>query len=397
MKVRVISSASSHLAAIRELFEWAEHVDMAYAWAGSENGKAPHWKAMRLEKVGLAVIGTAFAQTEPHVLRVLDEQKGRLKLQINVIGTFHPKVLLAKKGNQARAIVGSANFTKAAYSNNTELSVLLSGDAKDRELKEIQSFISNQWKLGVSIESMPPGWLDRYTEVWNVESRRKVVIPGAKLELVSMSSLEMTWEKYLQYIYAQEGRSLANGNKVTIFGKHPSYFHEIDKAAKIFSAQPTFSRIPSEDRKFLMGVGESSGFLGNMRAAGYAKEIVNDTPSRIGAALDLIPLHGDVPSALIEKVLNRLTSLKGVQIGVASRLLVAKRPDIFVSVNNGSKPQLSQLIGVKNIQSVKQYMALLQRVWSTQWYRSPEPQTKRERSVWRSRAALLDAALYEQV
>ena len=44
-------------------------------------------------------------------------------------------------------------------------------------------------------------------------------------------------------------------------------------------------------------------------------------------------------------VVDQMTAIKGVKIGVASRLLAVKRPDLFLSVNNGSNPQLAKLIG----------------------------------------------------
>ena len=108
-------------------------------------------------------------------------------------------------------------------------------------------------------------------------------------------------------------------------------------------------------------------------------------------------MAGEISSNLVEDVLNQLTALKGVSVGVASRLLAAKRPDLFVSVNNGSKPQLARLIGGKRVDTVKQYVGLLQKIWATDWYRSGKPRDGIETSVWERRAALLDSALYEQV
>ncbi|WP_057920472.1 hypothetical protein [Lysobacter capsici] len=81
----------------------------------------------------------------------------------------------------------------------------------------------------------------------------------------------------------------------------------------------------------------------------------------------------------------------------ASRLLSVKRPDVFVSVNNGSKPKLARLIGGKRIDTVKQYLALLDRIWSTKWYGASEPEDEHSASIWCCRAALLDSALYERV
>jgi len=394
MKTKIITEVDALFEALEELFDWAEQVDMSFAWASSGQGQGRHWKAMRLGKVRRAVIGTAFAQTEPRALEVLDEKPDRLRLMINSEGTFHPKVIIGRKGDRARAIVGSANYTTAAYTTNTELSVFFDGLAKDNELRSLQVFVDEQWTLGTALSK---DWLDEYRRVWEAARRKKIVVPGAKLEISSISSLSMSWEAYVNLINAQQNRTLADGNKVRVFGSHPSYFHEIDEASKIFQQEPTFANISKADRQFLMGMGRSSGFIGTMRAAGYAKEIVNESPAKVGAALDLIPLEGPISRSLVEEVLNNMTQLKGVKVGVASRLLAVRRPDVFVSVNNGSKPQFARLIGGKRIDTVKQYLALLDHIWSTEWYAASEPEEEHGASIWRRRAALLDSALYEQV
>jgi hypothetical protein len=394
MKTKIITEADALFEALEELFDWADKIDMSFAWASSGRGEGRHWKAMRLDNVGRAVIGTAFAQTEPLALEVLNEKPNRLRLMINSEGTFHPKVIVGRKGDRARAIVGSANFTTSAYTANTELSVFLEGLAEENQLRSLQTFIDEQWELGTPLSE---DWLGEYRQMWEAARRKKIVVPGAKLEISSISSLNMSWEAYVSLINAQQNRALTDGSKVCVFGSHPSYFHEIDEAARIFRQESTFASISKSDRQFLMGMGNSSGFIGTMRAAGYAKKIVNESPEKVGAALDLVPLEGPIGRSLVEETLKKLTQLKGVKIGVASRLLAVKRPDVFVSVNNGSKPQLARLIGGKRIDNAKQYLALLDHIWSTEWYTTSEPEEEHAASIWRRRAALLDSALYEQV
>ncbi|WP_133480277.1 phospholipase D family protein [Cognatilysobacter segetis] len=394
MKTKVITDVDSLYIALEALFAWADRVDMCFAWVNSGQGKGRHWQTMQLGKVGRAVIGTAFAQTEPSALEVLDKKPDRLRLMINSEGTFHPKVISGRKGNRAKAIVGSANFTTAAYTSNTELCVLLDGSTDDSELDALQTFIDEQWMLGTRLS---PTWLEQYRQVWESARRKKITVPGAKLEISSISSLSMSWEAYVSLIDAQHERPLADGNKVRVFGEHPSYLYELDEAERIFRDQPKFAAISRPDRQFLMGMGRSSGFIGTMRAAGFAKNIVYESPDAVGAALDRVPLDGPVSRGLIEDVIGKLTELKGVKIGVVSRLLAVKRPDLFVSVNNGSKPQLARLIGGKRVDTVGQYLALLDHVWSTEWYTAGEPKDSREVTIWRRRAALLDSALYEQV
>lgn len=45
------------------------------------------------------------------VLRVVEDTEG----------VFHPKILIATKGREARVLVGSSNFTSGGFGANTEI------------------------------------------------------------------------------------------------------------------------------------------------------------------------------------------------------------------------------------------------------------------------------------
>lgn len=395
MKATIITNSASLLDSMKELSDWADEISMAFAWASTLEGKAEHWCALDLDKVKQAVIGTQFAQTEPWVLSALDEVPGRLRVSISSDGTFHPKVILGTKGREVRALLGSANFTTAAYTTNAEVSVLLDGQSHDPQFQHLQAWIQEQFD---DSEQLDPDWLVAYTKVWETERRRKVVVPRAKLELTSLSSLAMSWDDYYATIRAQEKRKLSSGTVLQVNGPYPSYEVELDRAGAIFKGGKPFADLPDDQRKMLIGVGpRSSGLLGTMNAAGYAKEIVNKSPEKIGAALDRIPIEGAVSLRLASEVVDAMTSLRGIKIGVASRLLAVKRPDLFVSVNNGSKPQLAQLFGGRVVRTGKHYINLLKLVWETDWHRAVRPADVDQAAVWDRRAALLDAALYEEV
>src|SRR5450631_3050904 len=119
---RICSSPAASLAALTELFDWAQEVRLAYAWATSSDSHAAHWKALPLSKVKQATIGIQFAQTEPATLRAfLGCGAGILKVVEDTGGVFHPKVAVGLRGGDARALVGSSNFTTGGFSGNTEL------------------------------------------------------------------------------------------------------------------------------------------------------------------------------------------------------------------------------------------------------------------------------------
>lgn len=395
MKSTIVTNTEALFSSLQNLIRSSETVDLCVAWATSAGGQGRHWKELDLSKVRHAIVGTAFAQTEPATLVELGRKPNRLRLAINSEGTFHPKVILGRKGDRRIAIVGSANFTTAAYTGNVELSVLLEGTIHDPGIREIEEFIDEQWKLG---SELTDAWLAEYQKTWKAAKRNRVVVPMARLEVSSMTDLEMSWSKYVEVIRKQEGRPLANGSRISVTGPSPSYSEELRVTNAAFSRESMFERLTKEERNLLMGVGRaSSGFLGSMKPAGYARGIVSQTPGQIGQVLDRLPLQGPVTLTEAEGLLNELTQLKGVKIGVATRFFAVKRPDLFVSVNNGSNPQLAALKGGREIVGVKQYIELLRGVWETEWHRSERPEDESEATLWDCRAALLDSALYQSV
>lgn len=395
MDTNVITNTDALFIALKELLAWSDEIDLCVAWATSSEGQGRHWKELSLDKVQRAIVGTAFAQTEPAALAELGSKKNCLRLMINSTGTFHPKIILGRKGDKRRAIVGSANFTTAAYTSNTELSMLLRGKSTEPAFKEIEEFIETQWLRGVELDNK---WLADYTLTWQKAKLQKIVVPGSKLEVASVTDLDMPWSKYVEIIKGQEGRRLANGYRIRVSGAAPSYFEELRLVSAAFRREPRFANLSKEERDLMMGIGNaSSGLLGSMQPAGYAKGIVNQSPGLIGNLLDRLPLDGPVSLSQTADLLGELTQLKGIKIGVATRFFAVKRPDLFVSVNNGSRPQLAMLQGGREVKKLSQYIDLLADVWATEWHRSKRPSEKSEAILWDRRAAILDAALYESV
>ncbi len=220
MHVTVISSPEVGLQAIRSIGEWAEGIEFAYAWVSTDRGKAAHWKALPLGKVTRAVVGTQFAQTEPWVLRELDEKTGCLRVVIDSVGTFHPKVILGFLDQNVRAFVGSANFTPAAFSRNAELGILLDGQRSDAAISEIIQFVDRYWQEGKPLDHE---WLDRYTLAWKRRPRPAGTVPLASAQAAGIDDLDIPWDAYYRLIKHQEGRKLASGYKLSVFNPEESY------------------------------------------------------------------------------------------------------------------------------------------------------------------------------
>jgi hypothetical protein len=374
---------------------------MAWVTSSDGQGHGRHWQALDLKKVRKAVVGTAFAQTEPYALTELNNRDERLRLMINTTGTFHPKVILGTKGKLCRAIVGSANLTTAAFTKNTELSMLMKGDSNEQVFKDIQNFIQDQFDQGKKLDK---DWLDNeYTPIWKKAKRTQSHVPRSPLEAISLVDLNMSWDQYVAVIFDQQGRITKGGHTIRIDDTGNSYKVELDNARDVFDKMPNFAEINGQGheskRNLMLGFGTlSGGQLGNMNANREGKKIIRKTPGKIGKSLDRLPLKDPVSLTLANKLLGELTELPGIKIATASRLFALKRPDLFVSVNTGCMATLAPLLGVKKITTVKQYIKLLEALWNTEWHKAKRPQRnrpKRELWLWNHRAALLDAAIFD--
>jgi phosphatidylserine/phosphatidylglycerophosphate/cardiolipin synthase-like enzyme len=150
--VDALVSPAECLAAFQDAAAWAKNIYMAYAWATSSGGTAEHWRSLPLAKVRQAVLGLDFDETEPEVLRQL-RALGVLRIVTKLHGVFHPKILVAVNGSDARALVGSSNFTVGGFAKNVEVNVLVSGLVHDQALQKVLTFVESSWmQLGVELD-----------------------------------------------------------------------------------------------------------------------------------------------------------------------------------------------------------------------------------------------------
>ncbi len=121
---------------------------------------------------------------------------------------------------------------------------------------------------------------------------------------------------------------------------------------------------------------------------------MNGQPELLAEWLDRVPLEGPVTRALAESVLKGLTSLHGVGLGVASRLLAVKRPDRFVTLNNANKDRVRDLWGHAPA-TASAYLDWHEDLWALAWCLAPPPDDRYEHQAWEARIALLDALIYQ--
>lgn len=395
---RILTEAGSLRTALSELATWADELRFAFAWIQSANGAAEHWKLLPLDKVRRAVVGIAFAQTEPAALRQLAALSGVLKVVPDTEGVFHPKVLLALKGDQIRALIGSSNLTTGGYKRNIEANVLLDGKRDAPELHALTDWLDEQWEHPRTFVP-DEAWLVEYEETY-ANRPRPPSPPKTKAAIrkppASRDDLDVPWATYYGFIRDQEQRVLTNGVPVHVFeNPEGSWLREIEMAQEAFAREPRFAKLPVEERKQIAGWGDrTSGYLGRMDGAGYFKQLSVDSAPSLGKFLDAIPLTGLVSRDVIATTLAGMLQIEGVGIASASRLLSVKRPDLFVPWNQANAKLLKRIFGIR-VHDTKTYTQLHEAIWQLQWFDSAEPGAGLERQTWKARVALLDALAYD--
>ncbi len=392
----LLDSAASHNA-LGAIVTWADKIHLAYAWAASARGSATHWKLLPLDRVRRAILGIHFAQTEPCVLRELRDL-GVLRVIADTGGVFHPKLLVGLKGAEARALIGSSNLTSGGFAGNTEVNVLLSGNANDEALKQLASFIDDQWRHPRAFEP-DDEWFEEYERLY--ANRPSPPRLGARKKrgprvVEEGEDLDLDWADFVELISQQERRALWTGWEIHVFD-HPdgSYLQEAERCQAAFSAEPSYARMPEDDRKLIAGWGDrTAGYYGRMQGAGYFKNLTRERPAEIGKHLDKIPLTGPVSIPQARSYLSGVMGVKGVALGTATRLLCMKRPDLFLPANNASLVNIKRVFGTTP-STVEKYLALVERIWLFPWFSAPKPKDPTSARIWRARVALLDAIFYE--
>lgn len=133
------NAGEDHAEAIADILNDADEITIAVAFL--KVGGADHIIPM-LQKVLAAggpvelFIGTDFFHTQPAALTKLFELQKRYPT-CNVMianqskATFHPKAYVARHGEEYRSLIGSANLTAGALSENEELSLRVAHGADD--------------------------------------------------------------------------------------------------------------------------------------------------------------------------------------------------------------------------------------------------------------------------
>jgi len=386
--------------ALKRLVKTCNRYAVAVAWAGANEIVESMLDAKK--KLGKVIIGTHMYQTDPAVLRRFSKCKGARCLPPSG-RLFHPKLYFFEMSDGYAAVVGSHNLTGGAFGGkNIEVSVLLKGGEENSIFLDLKNFIESQWSVADDI--LEDEFLFAYETQYFVNKEKLNDLnkfhnfcrprAGAKT-----SPLAITWSSFVDDVKNDDHHNLQGRLAV------------LERAATLFLKHDSFDAMPRPERKAIAGTYAANergldsidwAWFGRMSGQGDFKNLVNESPQLLSKALDNIPVDGAISEGNYDSFCQdfdlafRNKTHKG-GIATASRLLVMKRPDFFVGVNDANKRGICDAFGVAHttLGLGNYWERIVVPMQNSPWWLAPRPRTTLAARIWDNRSALLDSIYYE--
>ena len=385
----------------------AIQVDIAVAWANPCDALDALYEGVGEGTAIRIAIGVSGNVTFPATLeRLQDLQDADLRIAPSPqYGIFHPKYFCFHGPDRTICWVGSANLTRRGFGFNNELV-----HEFDDSAGEGQRWFESLWN---TLIPDPGPQIDDYKKRW--KPRRFVPQPppsGGTPELVPLSN-QSTWDDFVEGLKTRD-KDCRSQRPYTVLGVTNSYLHTISTGREV-ARLPNWGNLTQPECYILRGFEREEeegrwGLLGSLPRGG-APYVFNPVrmpgvgPVRMQIREQVDHVLNAGPSEIAEVAhgaMETIRQLKHVEnayrpIGpaAATRLLTLARPDYLVSVNGKSAAGLGTLSGLKSL--ADNYGELLNWVYDQPWFNSRQPDDPLEREIWKYRAALLDAFVYEEI
>lgn len=212
--------------------------------------------------------------------------------------------------------------------------------------------------------------------------------------ILDSNQLNVTWPAYVELLREQEQLWWRHNKNIAVFGEN-SYLAESSQSTAAFDEFGALQSMDDNLRAFVGGWLRGYRYFGNMASAGRYMGIVKRTPEFVDTFLNQIPRKGPVREDQIQTYFAGVTAMHGISLpGTATRLLVSKRPDVFLGLTSANRDGVIRVFG-RSPRKPDEYLVLLRRIWSFPWYKAPRPTDAEGQEVWDARVALLDAFLFD--
>ena len=376
------------------------------AWAGISSSAYEQLRQSK-SKIKKIIVGLHFYQTHPCFIKEFMDVAD-VKYIKQTKGTYHPKMYLFYNSDHYwEAIIGSANFTCAAFNDNFETSVLVTSEDVDSKvgIATIFDAVNAAWN---DADLFTVKELHDYENFWKNNRPKFNSLSGQyggfarkssnkPIYLVPVASI--SWNEFIS--------GVLNENKKRE-GAIRSRLKLLDTAKFLFAKDKSFDKLTLDERKFIAGIPnkylpeddmEIWAFFGSMQGAGKYKHKIIENDKNISEALDEIPSSGQVTKFHYSRFINKYSlSFEGNYLATATRLLAMKRPDIFVCLDDRNRSSLCKDFElVKSGLDYNRYWDdIVERIYDSVWWQNPMPQNEEERRISNYRAAFLDSLYYEK-
>jgi len=398
--MKLLSSPNEIESAIKRLIRKCGSLRWAVAWASHGN---PLFQLLKEheDKIKQLTVGIHFYQTHPEFIGAfLDNEY--VQFVMHPDGVFHPKLyFFDHSGGRWDCVIGSPNFTQAAFTGNAEIALHVShldvdaASTYEKLLSTLESY-SSQAKRLTDKE------LEAYRSIWKRQQRRLNPLSGKydpatkPTKKPSKSPLEVPlfvadWPEYY--------RSVKEDNQHTTEGR----LAVLEEARQLFTNHGEFHKFSDKERKQIAGFEEKQTdgldwlWFGSMVGHGYFKQAVNQNSREMSDALDEIPLSGAVTETSYKEYVKKIRrAFRNAATATATRLLAFKRPDYFVCLDSKNKRKLCEAFGITQSVGLDDYWEkVVARITDSNWWNSPEPEDGLEKRIWKCRSAFLDVRFYE--
>src|SRR3569833_598349 len=175
-RMRLLTTSLSLRNAFQQLLVRHKKVSFAVAWA-SHDFPTCRYLLKHDEKISRGIIGTHFYQTDPSFIQHFFNDM-RVKFNKAASGVFHPKLYFFETSKSDWSfLIGSANFTAAAFSANVEACLLF--EATDDRLGTIrpslERTIAQYWNNAGYFKQHE---LEQYRFLWRIFRQRRKGMAG---------------------------------------------------------------------------------------------------------------------------------------------------------------------------------------------------------------------------
>ncbi len=393
---------------LMELLETHSHFDVATAWAwGGKHLELLEAESTRRDLEVRAIVGIAGSATHPDALDKLNRiTHGELRIVPNGDRLFHPKLYLFGRHRDGimtrQAWVGSANFTKAGFGGHSKANEeIIVEIGPGQTVDDLAAWFKKEWDRYATDQPIADV-IGRYKEDWKPPHREvRAFVSGPIRSRELLGDRPQTFDHYHQALKTCE--EMLRDRSWDVFNPQcRSYMAAIRRRRAILLGDAPWSGLGLESQQKLTGglQGADSewwGLLGQMNRGKTWWAVCNDE-TKIRRILERVKAaaNGEFPDIAVG-AMKKLKRIKYVKHGTATLLLTLARPDRLLSVNTPSEKALEELSGSEDsaLRKPEGYGNLLEWLYDQPWYRDGPPVDEDLMVIWRFRAALVDAFVYE--